>query len=351
MPTDFNTKIRQLLLLGLLILLFTLSLLKLEIILPGMLGAVTFYILSRANNFQLVYTRKWSRGKAAGVIVMYYLFLLGLPVFLGVSLITPKINTFLNDPTGMINAVKQSVLDVQQKSGFTLISEKSLTGTLEKITNYIPTILNSTANLVSNLVTMLFFLYYMLYNSREMEQVLYRIIPLKDENTNMLASETRKIVKANALGIPLIALIQGVTATIGYLIFGVQEWALWGFLTGVFAFFPIVGTMLIWVPLVIYMFTTGDTAMAAGLTAYSVIVTGNADYVARITIMRKLGDVHPVITVLGVIAGLNLFGFIGLIFGPLLINYIIILFQIYLNEFAGKKPEQKKAAVAGTGST
>ncbi|MEI9809369.1 MAG: AI-2E family transporter [Bacteroidota bacterium] len=100
----------------------------------------------------------------------------------------------------------------------------------------------------------------------------------------MLAAETKKMVRANALGIPLISIIQGLTATLGYFIFGVNEWALWGFLTGVFAFFPVVGTMAIWVPLVIYTYAIGDTWQATGLLIYSVIVTGNVDYMARITL-------------------------------------------------------------------
>lgn len=204
---------------------------------------------------------------------------------------------------------------------------------MEKFTTFLPTILNSTATLFTNLVIMLFFLYYMLYHGAEMEKTLFRIIPLKDANTTMLAHETKKIVKANALGIPLISIIQGLTASLGYFIFGVDEWALWGFLTGVFAFFPIVGTLVIWVPLVLYTFVTGNQTMAIGLLLYSLIVTGNIDYIARITIMRKIGNVHPVITVLGVLIGLGLFGFIGLIFGPLLVNYIIVLFKIYMNEF------------------
>jgi predicted PurR-regulated permease PerM len=180
---------------------------------------------------------------------------------------------------------------------------------------------------------MLFVLYYMLYNGRELERMLNRLIPLRQENINMLASETKKLVRANALGIPLISIIQGLTATLGYFIFGVNEWALWGFLTGVFAFFPVVGTMVIWVPLVLYTYAIGDTWHATGLLLYSVLVTGNVDYMARITLLKRMGDVHPVITILGVLVGLGLFGFIGLIFGPLLVNYIIVLFKIYMNEF------------------
>jgi predicted PurR-regulated permease PerM len=77
------------------------------------------------------------------------------------------------------------------------------------------------------------------------------------------------------------------------------------------------------------------------LMLYSIIITGNIDYIARITIMRKMGNVHPVITVLGVLIGLGLFGFIGLIFGPLLVSYIVVLFRIYMNEFT-TLPDEKK---------
>jgi predicted PurR-regulated permease PerM len=332
MPT-FNNRIKQILLLSIILLLVYLVIQELYIFLPGLLGALTLYILSRASYFQLVFNRKWKRGRAAGLFILYYLFLIGLPVFLAITLISPKINAFLDDPNAMVNAAKHSITTIQEKIGFKFVSEASLTNSLSKLSAFIPTILNSTANLITNLAIMLFVLFYILYNGREIERMLTRLIPLRNENINMLASETKKIVKANALGIPLISIIQGLTATLGYFIFGVDEWGLWGFVTGVCAFFPVVGTMIVWVPLVLYTYAIGDTWHATGLLLYSVLVTGNVDYMARITLLKKMGDVHPVITILGVIVGLGLFGFIGLIFGPLLINYIIVLFKIYMNEF------------------
>lgn len=342
MIVTFNNRIKQILLLGLIILLILVSIQQLHLFMPGLLGAITLYILSRGNYLQLVYKRKWKKGRAAGLYILFYLVLLGIPIFLAVTLISPKINAFLSDPSGGINSIKQAVFQVQEKTGIHFATEESLSGALDKIVAFIPSILNSTANLVANLATMLFFLFYMLYHSQTMEKTLFHLIPLKHANTTILATETRKVVKANALGIPLISIIQGLTATLGYFIFGVNEWALWGFLTGVFAFFPIIGTMVVWIPLVIYIFITGNTGMAIGLTVYSVVVTGNIDYIARITIMRKLANVHPVVTVLGVIVGLGLFGFIGLIFGPLLVSYIITLFKIYMNEFVVPLAEEYK---------
>jgi predicted PurR-regulated permease PerM len=336
MPS-FNDRIKQLLVLGLLILLAYLALRELYVFLPGLLGALTIYILSRASYFQLVYNRKWKKGRAAGLFLLYYLLLLGLPIFLSITLISPKINAFLSDPTTMMANAKHSVMKIQENIGINFVTEESLSNSLNKLTAFIPTVLNSTATLISNLAIMLFVLYYMLYNGREIEKFLTKAIPLKQENINLLAAETKKTVKANALGIPLISLIQGITGMVGYLIFGVNEWLLWGLLTAIFAFFPIVGTMIVWVPLVLYTFAIGDTWNGTGLLIYSVVVTGNVDYLARMTLLRKLGDVHPVITILGVIVGLGLFGFIGLIFGPLLISYIVVLFEIYLNEFTNNQ--------------
>ena len=343
MNITFNNRIKQALLLAALILLIWVAIKELYFCMPGLLGAVTLYILTRANYFQLVYKKKWKKGRAAGLFLIYYLLLLGIPIYLAITLISPKKNAVMNDPGAMIDSIKQAVLQVQEKIGIELTSQQSLSDSLNKITAFLPSLLNSTANLLTNLVIMLFFLYYMLYHGSEMEKTLFRIIPLKDINTTMLAAETKKIVKANALSIPLISIIQGLTATLGYFIFGVQEWALWGFLTGVFAFFPVVGTMIVWIPLVIYTYTTGNTGMAIGLMLYSIIVTGNVDYISRITIMKRLGNVHPVITVLGVLIGLGLFGFIGLIFGPLLVNYIIVLFKIYMNEFVEPLAEEYAA--------
>ena len=325
MPT-FNIRIKQVLLLSLILLLVFLVIRELNIFLPGLLGALTLYILSRSNYFQLVYNRKWKKGWAAGLFILYYLFLIGLPVFLAITLISPKVNAFLENPDAMLQSAKGSIATIQQRLGFRFLSEASLSNFLSRLSAFIPTLLNSTANLISNLAIMLFVLYYMLVNGSEIERVMNRLIPLRQENINMLASETKRIVKANALGIPLISIIQGLTATLGYFIFGVNEWGLWGFLTGVFAFFPVVGTMVVWVPLVVYTYAIGDTWQATGLLLYSVIITGNVDYLSRITLLKKMGDVHPVITILGVLVGLGLFGFIGLVFGPLLVSYIIVLF-------------------------
>jgi predicted PurR-regulated permease PerM len=334
MNLSFNDRLRQLLLLVLIVMLGYLLIIELYMFLPGLLGGVTLYILSRGLFFKCIYKQKWSKGWTAMLFIMISLVIISIPIYVSVVLISPKINEIVNNQDKIMDGIKIFSEKVSAYTGMQILTPENTKAISLKISSYIPKILNSTANIATNLLMMFFLLYYLLVNGKEIERYLNKIIPLKRHNVEQLASETKLMIRANALGIPIICVVQGVFATLGYWIFGVQDWALWGFLTGVFAFFPLVGTMIVWVPIVLYMLSSGSTWPALGLGLYSLIVTGNVDYITRLGLLKKMGNVHPIITVLGVIVGLNLFGFMGLIFGPLLVSYFIILVKIYLNEFA-----------------
>jgi|JI9StandDraft_1071089.scaffolds.fasta_scaffold04483_11 predicted PurR-regulated permease PerM len=334
----FNERLRQILILLLILLIAVLLISQLTIFIPGLLGGITLYILSRSLYFQLIFKRKWKKGWTALLFIFCYLIIIACPVYVSITLASPKISSLAENQEQVIQGI-QSVSDkVYEKTGYTLLSAESAKTIAQKVSAYIPRILNSTMVLLTNLIMMFFLLYYLLVQGRDMEKYLAKIIPLKHDNVNLLAGETKMMIRANALGIPIICIVQGAFAALGYWIFGIEDWGLWGFVTGVFAFFPLVGTMIIWVPLVGYLFIHGSNLPAIGLTIYSIVVTGNVDYIARLKLMKYMGDVHPIITVLGVIVGLNLFGFMGLIFGPLLISYFLIMVKIYINEF-DKTPE------------
>lgn len=331
--TNFNNRIRQVLLIVLLVVLAYLLAKELYIFLPGFLGAVTLYILSREWFLYLTEKRKWNGNFSAAIFLIGFLVLIGLPVYMTVVLMTPRIEQVFNNSQEVMKGIQEVSAQIKNWTGQELLTDQNITELQKRITNFIPAFLNSTAVILGNTGIMLFVFFFMLKNARQMEKSLGDFIPLREDNVNILAAETKNMVKANAIGIPLISIVQGVFAMIGYLIFGVNDYVLWGFMTGVFAFFPIVGTMIVWVPLVVYLFANGHNGQGIGLAIYSLLITGNVDYLARITLMRKLGDVHPLVTVLGVIVGLSLFGFWGFIFGPLLISYFLLLYKIYTSEF------------------
>ncbi len=333
----FNDRLRQVLLLALIIFLLFILIGNLYFLLPGMLGGITLYILGRSLYFRLVFKKKWSKSWTALLFIFTFLIIVAIPIYISVELVSPKINELMKNQDKVMASLHIFSERVYKLTGFKLLEPENVKGISEKISNMVPRLLNSTANILTNLIMMFFLLYYMLVNGGQLERYLQKIIPLERANVDKLASETKTLIRANALGIPIICLIQGIAATLGYWIFGVEDWQLWGFVTGVFAYFPLVGTMIVWVPLVVYQFSMGDNIMATGLTIYSIVVTGNVDYITRLSLMKRMGNVHPLITVLGVIVGLGLFGFVGLIFGPLLVSYFLVLVKIYMNEFTENK--------------
>lgn len=337
MNISFNDRVRQLLILALIIIIGYILINELYLFLPGLLGGITLYILTRGLYFKLTNQKKWKKGLTALLFILGCLVIFSIPFYMAVKMISPKINDLINNEDKLISGFKVFSEQFKQYSGIELLSDENTKALTQRISALIPKLINSTASILTNLLMMFFLLYYLYVNGTEIEKYLSKVIPLKQENINKLAHETKLMITANALGIPIICFVQGVFAALGYWIFGVFDWGMWGFLTGVFAFFPLVGTMIIWVPIVLFMFSTGNTWMATGLTIYSFLVTGNVDYITRLGLLKKIGDVHPMITVLGVIAGLGLFGFIGLIFGPLLVSYFIILVKIYMNEFTNSK--------------
>lgn len=129
------------------------------------------------------------------------------------------------------------------------------------------------------------------------------------------------------------AFVQGIVATIGYSIFGVKEFLLMGLLTAISSVIPIVGTMLVYLPLAIFQFSKYGTYSGIGVGLWGFIVIGSVDNIARFLVQKKLADVHPLVTLLGVFLGVSLFGFMGIIFGPLLLSVFFMLTKIYINEF------------------
>ncbi|HSN08328.1 MAG TPA: AI-2E family transporter [Hanamia sp.] len=329
----FNNHLRQIILLGIIILVGILIVNHFFIFLPGVLGSITLYILSKKSYFNLVEKRKWKKSWTALLYILGYTIIICLPVYLAVVMLVPKLIVLFNNPVPLVVAVKGFSQKIQEATGIELFNGDNVQLAFKNLAGRVPMLLTSTANFITNLILMFFVLYYMLFHGRKMENYINDFIPLKNKNREMLSAETDLMIRANAIGIPLLAIIQGVVGMLGYFIFGIKEFGVWGFLTGVASLIPIIGTGIIWVPLTIYLLVSGHTWQGVGLGIYSLAILTNVDYVARITLLRKIGDVHPLITIFGVIVGLSLFGFLGLVFGPLLISYFILLIKIYRNEF------------------
>lgn len=331
-PAQLKQAVLLLLIAGAVLLVFT----QLYPFLPGLLGAVTLYILLRQWFFKITVVYNWPPWLAAVIFIIGCVVVFVLPFLFSALLLAPKIEAMLSNPakvTNVISTITRRLHDTVPQ----LMPDESQIGTmLQRLSGKLPSYVGSTLQILTNLLLCFFLLYFMLISGRKMERRLQEFISLKDENIEDIWASTRLMVVSNAIGIPVLAVIQAITATIGYMIFGVNGAMLWGFLTGIFSMIPVVGTAVIFVPLVAYLYATGHSGQATGVLLYSALVIANVDNVMRFTLLKKLGDVHPVITVLGVLIGVPLFGFMGLIFGPLLLSYMLLLIRIYRVEFPAR---------------
>ena len=179
-------------------------------------------------------------------------------------------------------------------------------------------------------------------NINRMEAAILLYLPFKREKIYLFGAELKAETFSNAVGVPLIAVAQGIFAYVAYLFTGVPESEFWAVLTGFTSILPIIGTGLIWIPIAIYQLVEGNTWQGIILVIWGILFLGTIDNVIRFVLAKKMADVHPIVTVLGVIMGLQYFGITGLIFGPLIISYFIILLKMYYTEYQKQVPPIKK---------
>ena len=336
-----NNKMRQLSFILILLVLASVLFIQLKAFMPAFLGALTLYVLMRKWMFRMVYTRKWKPSASAALLMTTSFIIILIPVWVIVNMLTARIEFAIQHSSEILNAVNSFVSNIEHRTGFKLISEENIKSVGTFMAQNIPVLLGATFNTLTSIAMMYFVLYFMLINGKQMEKACARYVPMGDKNTNAVGREINSMVASNAIGIPLIALAQGVVALLGYWMLGLNEPLFWFAVTTITAMLPVVGAAVAYVPVCIIFFAQGKTWQGIVMLVYGFGVIGTVDNLLRMVLNRKLGDVHPLITILGVIAGLGLFGFIGLIFGPLLLSLFVLLIKIYSLEFVEKGQEQK----------
>jgi predicted PurR-regulated permease PerM len=320
---------------------------SLEQFFPAFLGALMFYILSKSFATWLIKKKGWSKGMTAILVIIISFFLILLPVAALVSLLYNKISAVLTNPDIISNSIKQADAVIQQKFHFSIISDDTINSIKSKASDLLSLVLNKSLGLVSTILMMYFFLYFMMINTNRMEAAVLLYLPFKKDKIKLFGDELVHQTFSNSVGIPSIAVVQGLAGFLGYWIIGLNEPGFWGVITGFTSFIPVVGTGIVWAPVAGYMFITGHTWQGVFMILYGALVMGMLDNVVRFVLAKKMADVHPIITVLGVILGLQYFGFLGLIFGPLLISYFVILLRIYYVEYQRPilAPQAKKRQI------
>ena len=310
--------------------------------LSAFLGAITFYVIMRQRMFFLTEKKSWKPSKAAWVLLLLSFFVILVPIGLLANIMYSKVSYVVTHSSDLIASLKRTTDEISKNIGYEIVKKDNINQLGTRLAELLPKILGVTLNTVALISTMYFILYFMLVNGRYMEDSIYEYVPLKDGNVELIGKEVKRMVISNTIAIPLIAFIQGVVGLIGYLVIGISEPFVWFVATCITAMLPIVGAALVYVPLTVMLFMQGETGKGIAMGIWGFGLIGLVDNLFRFMLNKKLGDIHPLITVFGVIVGIQLFGFIGLIFGPLLISMFILLLKIYSTEFLVKKRETRR---------
>lgn len=326
-----NAFFSQLLFILLLIAVGLLIFCNLSYLLTGALGAITFYILLRKMAFNLIEKRRWKSWAASLLLTTLSVLIVVFVFFILIELIIGEVpDLHLSHITEELGVWTDNI---NQKVGFTLLSKDLLFSSKDFLGNIAGRLFNSTYNFIINIMMMIFILYFMLTKGRKMESTLAEYSPFQGQSLTLIREEVKKMVFGNAIGIPVVMTAQILVSALGYWIAGLDRVFFWAFLTGLFGLVPVVGTAAVWLPLSIFLLVTGNIWQGIVLILFSIVILSNTDNVCRLVLMKVMANIHPLIVIFGVVLGIPLFGFWGIIFGPLLISSFLLLVKIYYLEY------------------
>lgn len=295
-------------------------------------GALIFYVLFHPFYNWLTEKKKMPGKWAATIVIIISLLIIILPLyFLFQSLLVEVANVLKNKDAliGLIDYAGQLFPNVDLTGAF----DQMLSTFGQFLSSAVINVLGIVGHSVVILTIMYFVLFYLFINKDFLEKHGSTMLsPFNKKNTARLVKEFENVTYSTVITTGLIAVFQGFFLTIGLMIAGIQNAIFWGFIATILAFLPIVGIPLVWIPASIYLYLQGDIWAAIGLAVWGLILS-NIDNLMRPFIQKRVGRIHPLVTIIGVFVGIPYFGLLGIIIGPLLLSYLILIVQIFKEEF------------------
>jgi predicted PurR-regulated permease PerM len=175
----------------------------------------------------------------------------------------------------------------------------------------------------------LFTLFFAIRDSEKLKEYASEVSPFSKATEKRFLREFRGITNTVILGQVLIGVIQGVSLGIGLWLLGVSHVLTWTILASILSMIPIFGSWLIWIPMVAIMFVKGETTNGMILLLYSAIFVSNIDNIIRPYILSRSTKLPIFVSLVGTIGGLYFLGILGLVLGPLILAYAIIIIDFY----------------------
>jgi predicted PurR-regulated permease PerM len=198
-------------------------------------------------------------------------------------------------------------------------------------------VLASSTRATFHTAIMLFAFYFFLVEGKRLRAWLLRVSPLEARQTGDLLDEFRAVSRASILGTAITASFQAVMATIGYVLTGVPHPMFFGLMTLIASFIPVVGTLLVWLPATAFLWLLGHHAAAFVLLGWCLVFVVAAEHIGKPLALRAVlggrDEMHTGLVFLSLLGGLEMFGLLGLVVGPLVFAFLLAMLRIYERDF------------------
>jgi predicted PurR-regulated permease PerM len=298
-------------------------------IFSAILSTLVLYTIMRPAYVYLVDVKGMNRRFAAILLLFTSMVLIVLPFYGLSSLVINKITELQSDQIYYKNLFFKLKHLMPVGNNVQSLIEEGLHRAGSWATELFPSIISGAFDIVFGLLLMYFLLYFMLVENDRFEEGMLKYAPLREQNALLFAEEMKNTTFANVVGQGLICVVQGSLVSLSFFLLGYSDPFFWGVITTFVSFIPILGPPIIFVPAAILQIVDGHSFAGWAMLTFGFVVIINIDNVLRFMIAKRVGNIHPIITVIGVVIGIPLFGILGLVFGPLLLSYFILLIKIY----------------------
>lgn len=216
--------------------------------------------------------------------------------------------------------------------GFEIDLNSKITELISSLSNNLAQFFTSTINSILMFSLMIFTLFYLLKDGQKWEKSLIKILPLSDEKINFIVSDLKKSINRIFKGSFIIALAQGVLAWGGFMVFGVPNAIIWAVVAGIASFIPTIGTSIVSIPAILFLFFTGMELQALGLLIWSVLLIGTIDNILNPYIISKDTSIPSLLVLLSILGAISFIGPLGILVGPLVLSLLYSLVSIYKKE-------------------
>ena len=225
--------------------------------------------------------------------------------------------------------IRGSLLDLSRKTGQLVLS-------------YGTVIAGNTLKIIAHFLLVLLFMFYFFLNGPALLKKITYLSPLKPHQTSKVIESMRSVSRSVFIGGLLIAVAQGTVGGIGLAYVGVPG-LFWGTMMGFTSLVPVVGTSLVWLPTSVYLFISGETTHAIMIVVWSIAVVGSIDTILRPLLLRDSAPVPVVFLFISILGGVNAFGMLGILYGPMIIGLVVVMLTIYDEEYKGYLSSRKGA--------